>query len=149
MIVSLIILGSLLGLGAICYAHYRLSGADGRNEKADDRSEKTADIQVEAAGTADSGEVCCGQHIVCERGLMSAATSATPEYFDDEELDVYSGRPADSYTGAETEQFRDVLVTLRSDEVIAWAHSIQQRGINLPTEVRDELMMLVAESRGI
>ena len=148
MIVSLIILGSLLGLGAICYAHYKLSGASAEDDKTAD-SQEVADTSKETSGPADAGEVCCGQHIVCERGLLAADASGTPEYFDDEELDVYSGRPADSYTAAETEQFRDVLVTLRSDEVIAWAHSIQQRGINLPGEVRDELMMLVSESRGL
>ena len=46
------------------------------------------------------------------------------------------------------EQFRDVLYALRPEELAAWGRSIQLRGINLPTAVKDELIMLAAEARG-
>lgn len=130
MIVSLIILGALLGVGAICYAHHRLTGGykPGEEPKA-------------------APDACCGQHLVCERTSLSPDMSAKPEYFDDEELDAFAGRPAEGYTPAEAEQFRDVLLTLRADEVPAWVRSVQQRGINLPEDVRDEMLMLVAEQR--
>jgi len=104
--------------------------------------------QAQAADTdAADGEVCCGMHITCERDSLLSAVSDNVEYYDDEELDRYRGRDADSYTDAETEEFRDVLITLLPDDIAGWARSIQLRGITLPTPVRDELLMIVAEER--
>ena len=95
--------------------------------------------------TAD-GE-CCGMHITCERDSLLAAVSPEIEYFDDEELDVFRGKPATDYTEAEIEQLRDVLLTLRPDDIAPWARSLQLRGIELPTSVRDELLLIVSEAR--
>ena len=79
---------------------------------------------------------------------MLEGCNAEIVYFDDEELDAFKGRAADAYTPEEEEQFRDVLYTLRPEELAAWGRSIQLRGINLPTAVKDELIMLAAEARG-
>ena len=79
---------------------------------------------------------------------MLEGCNAEIVYFDDEELDAFKGRAADAYTPEEEEQFRDVLYTLRPEEVAAWGRSIQLRGITLPTAVKDELIMLAAEARG-
>jgi len=86
-------------------------------------------------------------HITCERDSLLASVSETIEYYDDEELDEYRGRPADSYTDEEAEQFRDVMLTLLPDDIAGWARSIQLRGIELPGPVRDELLLIVAEAR--
>ena len=137
MIVSLIILGALLGLGAICYAHHKLSGQSAKPDEPEQ-----APTPEEAADSE-----CCGMHITCERDSLLSAVSDKVEYFDDEELDAYAGRDADAYTADETEQFRDVLLTLRPDDIAPWARSVQLRGITLPAEVRDELLMIVAEER--
>lgn len=91
-------------------------------------------------------EECCGMHAVCEKQLLSPV-SPDYEYFDDEELDTFAGRGSDSYTQEEIEMFRDVLLTLPTDEVPAWSKSIQLRGITLPAEIRDELIMIVSETR--
>ena len=40
-----------------------------------------------------------------------------------------------------------MLLTLRPDEIAPWARSLQLRGITLPAEVREELLMIVAEAR--
>ena len=42
---------------------------------------------------------------------------------------------------------REVLLTLRPDEIAGWARSVQLRGITLPADVREELLMIVAEAR--
>lgn len=73
--------------------------------------------------------------------------SADIVYYDDEELDRFAGRAADSYTPEETEEFRDVLMTLLPEDVPGWARSITLRGLELPPDVRDELLMLVNEQR--
>ena len=99
----------------------------------------------EEATAAEETE-CCGMHAVCEKDLLSPVSDEY-EYYDDEELDAYRGRGAESYTDEEVEQFRDVLLTLRPDDVAGWSRSMQLRGIELPTEVREELLMIVGEQR--
>ena len=90
---------------------------------------------------------CCGQHEVCEKESLLAAVSKQVEYYDDEELDRFKGRASDAYTDAEVEEFRDVLYTTREDEVAGWSRSLQLRGIVLPDELRDELILIVEERR--
>lgn len=91
---------------------------------------------------------CCGQHEVCEKeSLLAAVSKGQVDYYEDEELDAYSGRAADSYTESEVELFEDVLTTMREDEVAGWVRSLQLRGINLPDELRDEVVMIVGERR--
>ena len=100
----------------------------------------------EATAAEEEETECCGMHAVCEKDLLSPASDEY-EYYDDEELDAYRGRGAESYTDEEVEQFRDVLLTLRPDDVAGWSRSMQLRGIELPTEVREELLMIVGEQR--
>lgn len=90
---------------------------------------------------------CCGLHLACEKDSLLAAVSDKIEYYDDEELDAFIGRDAQSYTDAETEQFRDVLVTMLPQDIAGWARSLQLRGIEIPQIIRDELLMVVAEAR--
>lgn len=75
---------------------------------------------------------------------MRASTEPI-EYFDDEELDRFRGRAADSYTTDEEEEFREVLYTTLNREVADWLRSLQLRGIALPESLRDEALMLVEE----
>lgn len=99
--------------------------------------------ETESAGE----EACCGMHITCERDSLLAAVSPDIVYYDDEELDEFKGRPADAYSPAEAERFRDVLLTLLPDDIAGWARSLQLRAIELPSDVRDELLMIVSEVR--
>lgn len=106
--------------------------------------------EADAAGsepvenTVETGEECCGQHLVCEKTHAAAMTSEVV-YYDDEELDRFSGRDADSYSVGEVEEFRDVMLTLLPGDVAGWAHSLDLRRIALPSELRDELLMLIAD----
>lgn len=102
--------------------------------------------EEEATAAEEEETECCGMHAVCEKDLLSPVSDEY-EYYDDEELDAYRGRGAESYTDEEVEQFRDVLLTLRPDDVAGWSRSMQLRGIELPTEVREELLMIVGEQR--
>ena len=69
------------------------------------------------------------------------------EYYDDEELDAHSGKNPEDYTETEIEQFRDILLTMKTEDIAGWARSLQLRQIELPAEVREELLMIVAEAR--
>ena len=90
---------------------------------------------------------CCGQHEVCEKESLLSAVSKGVEYYDDEDLDRFRGRAPEDYTDEETDEFRDVLYTMREEEVAGWARSLQLRGIELPEEVRDEVILIVEERR--
>ena len=90
---------------------------------------------------------CCGAHEVCEKDSLLAALSKQIEYYNDEELDRFRGREGDEYTPEEADEFRDVLYTMRSDEVAGWVRSLQLRMVNLPDEVKDEVFLIIGERR--
>ena len=90
---------------------------------------------------------CCGQHEVCEKESLLAAVSKEVVYYDDEELDRFAGRRADNYDREETDEFEEILTTLRSEDVAGWVRSLQLRGIELPEVLRDEVILIVGERR--
>lgn len=101
----------------------------------------------EKVAASDSSSECCGMHIVCEKQSLMPVDDEII-YYDDEELDRYKGRGQNEYSPEETEEFRDVLLTLLPEDVAGWSRSITLRGIELPADVREELLMIVAEQRG-
>lgn len=140
MIAAAIILAVLVAGGALIYLLDRQKGRD--NAPADDNGEADGTL----ARTDGDGE-CCGMHITCEKDSLSTAISTEIIYYDDEELDIYATRSGDDYTEEETEQFRDILLTLLPDDIAGWARSLQLRHIPLPPEVSDELLLIVSEAR--
>ena len=90
---------------------------------------------------------CCGQHQICEKESLLAAVSKQIEYYDDEELDRFKGRPSDGYSEEEIEEFRDILYSMEEVDVAGWSRSLQLRGIELPDELKDELFLIVGERR--
>ena len=90
---------------------------------------------------------CCGQHQICEKESLLAAVSKQIEYYDDEELDRFKGRPSDGYSEEELEEFRDILYSMQEVDVAGWSRSLQLRGIELPDELKDELFLIVGERR--
>lgn len=149
---ALVILAVLIVVGIVLYIGERLHNRRlDKNieptvaEESGGDSEPEDDVAKDDAGEAAQGE-CCGMHLVCEKDTLSPV-SAEILYYDDEELDRFIGRPGDDYTPEETEEFRDVLMTLRPEDVSGWARSITQRHLELPPDVRDELLILVNEQR--
>lgn len=143
MTVSLIILGALLLVGGVLYAFHRRDIKRGTAQAPTLGQVQDPPLPTDPADE----EVCCGMHITCERDSLLASVSPTIEYYDDEELDVYRGRDRESYDEKEIEEFRDVLLTMPASDIAGWARSLQLRGVELPSEVRDELLMIVAEAR--
>lgn len=90
---------------------------------------------------------CCGQHEVCEKESLLAAVSKEIEYYEDEELDRFRGRAGDAYLPDEIDEFREVLYTMREDEVAGWVRSLQLRQLELPDDLKDEVCMIVGELR--
>lgn len=125
------------------------AGAEDRGEDAGTAGSAGGDAsqsgEADGGSGGDSGE-CCGLHLVCEKDSLSP-TSDEIIYYDDEELDRFIGRDPNSYTPEETDEFRDVLMTLLPEDVPGWARSVTQRRLELPPDVRDELLMLVNDLR--
>lgn len=90
---------------------------------------------------------CCGQHETCEKESLLAAVSKQIEYYNDEELDRFIGRESNAYLPDEIDEFRDVLYTMRDDEVAGWVRSLQLRSVELPDDLKDEVFMIVGERR--
>ena len=90
---------------------------------------------------------CCGQHETCEKDSLLAAVSKNVEHYNDEELDRFRGRTSDGYSEAETEEFREVLYTMKEVEVAGWVRSLQLRAVELPDGVKDEVFLIVGERR--
>lgn len=144
MTVSLILLAAIVLTGVFLRLHeerYR------RREASRKAAEETPAEETPAQPEATDDEACCGMHITCERDSLLAAVSPDIVYYDDEELDRFAGRDAESYDDAEIDEIRDVLLTMQPDDIAGWARSLQLRRIALPTAVRDELLMIVAEER--
>ena len=135
MIVALYILLALVATGAVLYFLHRR-----------DLKRMTPEQRAQADRTVEPEE-CCGMHVTCERDSLLASVSPEIEYYDDEELDRYRGTAPDEYSDEAIEEFRNVLLTLLPTDIAGWARSIQLRGIELPTPVREELLLIVAEAR--
>ena len=92
----------------------------------------------------DNNDYCCGLHAVCEKRAWHE-TATVDLYYDDEELDIYRGRDGSKYSEDEIEQFRDVLYTMRLDEVPDWLDCLGKRGVALPSELESEIKLIVSE----
>lgn len=99
------------------------------------RNRPVVDDHHDHAG--DDG-VCCGRHANCSKGAGKENL-----YFDDEELDRHKGRKGDDYTDEEIEEFRNVLYTMQTNEVEEWAACLQTRGIEIPQEIKDEILLML------
>lgn len=131
---ALILIGILVVVGGVLYVHDRFTRpTDNEHDTPHEPEQHCSDAT-------------CVLHDNCpSEQLLAGVCAETPVYYDDEELDAFAGRHPDEYTAEEVEQFRDVLYTLRHNEIIAWYQSLGRRGVTLPETLHDELMMLANE----
>lgn len=141
MIAAGIILAILLVGGGLIYI------LDNGGRRKENTSTQEPTNNENETGESAENEVCCGMHITCEKDSLSTAASTEIIYYEDEELDTYANRSGEDYTQEETEQFRDILLTLLPEDIAGWARSLQLRHIPLPPEVSDELLLIVREAR--
>ena len=86
---------------------------------------------------------CNGEDSRCEQECMMEAATKPIEYYDDEELDRYRGRPSDCYTDTEADDFREVLMSMVQSDAKGWNRSLILRGINVPDQIKDELLLMI------
>jgi len=138
----LVLIGGLallvFGLSLIGHKRY-----EKRVEEGTAKPDESSPFEV----TTEVPEECCGQHATCERDSLLAAVSKDIIYYDDEELDAYKGISSDEYTEEQTEQFAQIFYELKEVEVAGWCRSLQLRGLELPDDLKDEVLLVVRERR--
>ncbi len=135
---ALVLLGAVVGITAL-FGHKRFKRREAKGilEPGETSPLDTVNVPVE----------CCGQHATCERDSLLAAVSKEIIYYSDEELDTYQGIPSDKYTDEQAEEFADIFYELREIEVAGWVRSLQLRGIEIPDQIKDEVLLVVRERR--
>lgn len=98
------------------------------------------DVVAPAAGDCAT---CSGINDDCEQTCMMEAATKEVEYYDDEELDRFKGKESSEYTDDEAEEFSEVLYTMRPDEAKGWNRSLILRGINVPNQIKDDLITMI------
>jgi hypothetical protein len=87
---------------------------------------------------------CCGAHEICEFD-ESAFDQEEIIYFNDEELDELRNLRESDLTTENIDELREVLYTLRTEEISKWLISIGRRHIHLPAILQQEVRQLMAE----
>ena len=129
MTVVVVLLLSLLVLGVLAAVWSRVSSS--------------GDDDTDAIVTRPTCATCNGEDTRCEQECMMEAATREVEYYDDEELDRFKGRPSDCYTDDEAELFREVLFSMPQSDVKGWNRSLILRGINVPDQIKDELLLMI------
>jgi len=106
-----------------------------------ERKKTSSALQGEVSVLASG---CCGAHEVCDFDQIKMDENRI-EYYDDEELDEYKNKDVSQYTNNQIDQFREVLYTLKTNEIKYWLLSIERRKIALPPILVSEARNLMAE----
>ena len=80
---------------------------------------------------------CCGAHEICDFDKVKVDVNKI-EYFEDEELDGYVSIAENDYTDEQIDEFREVLYSLKTEEIQRWLLSLTRRRIHLPYVLNDE-----------
>lgn len=104
------------------------------------RNNNEPDIIVPASGDCAT---CSGIDESCEQTCVMVAATKGIEYYDDEELDRFKGKDSNEYTDEEADEFSEVLYTMRPEEAKGWNRSLILRGINVPNQIKDELITMI------
>ena len=134
MIPAFYIFTAMVVIGVILYIHDRMTRKPNQQEDEMPKPEQEK-----------CNDECCGTHDVCPSEMMLKHLNDPATYYEDEELDAFKDRDAASYNDDELEQWRDVLYTLKHDELLGWERSIKKRGIQMPDVIKDELLSLYNE----
>lgn len=104
------------------------------------KKEGEPDVVMPTSGDCSS---CDGTDDKCEQVCVMEAATREIEYYDDEELDRFRGRQSNQYTDDEAEEFANILYTMQPQEAKGWNRSLILREINVPNQIKDELITMI------
>ena len=139
LVLSLIVLGILAALAGF------IRNRSLQRMIAKGELDKMPEVKMVLDCGADSCELDEGGS--CNLDCMTPIIKKGIDYYDDEELDVYKGKASNQYTDEEAEEFRNVFYTMQEDDVPGWVKSLQQRELNIPDSLKDEVLMVLREIR--
>jgi hypothetical protein len=146
MVALLIVIAVFVAAGILALRHAFRKGANAGEEAP---AQGSGPARTEGGGTASACQpdpAQCGVSCFCDEATLERAVRTEVEYFDDEELDRYKGMGSDDYSDEQTDEFNEVLTTLKPSEVGDWLRSLQLRGIALPSALKDEALMLMNDA---
>ena len=129
MAVVVVLILSLLVLGVLAAVWSRVSSS--------------GDDDTDAIVTRTTCDTCKGEDTRCEQECMMEAATREVEYYDDEALGRFKGLPSDCFTVDEAELFREVLLTMTQSDAQSWNRILILRGINVPDQIKDELLLMI------
>jgi len=113
----------------------------------DKRKGKSSYLKDKQLATSNE---CCGKHSECSQNfLVKPKVSKIIDYYNDEELDIYKNVSENDYSENTLDEFREVLYSLKKNEVSGWLLSLQQREIIIPQTIRDEAMFIITDQISI
>ncbi|MBV5314472.1 MAG: hypothetical protein JZU47_14320 [Prolixibacteraceae bacterium] len=121
-------------LAALAFAIIRVSKKKPAKDAEQEPQEETRQVASD----------CCGAHEICEFDA-SQFDEEQIIYFDDEELDVLRNVREDQLSAQQIDDIREVLYTLKTNEIGKWLTSLARRHIHLPTILQQEARQLMAE----
>ena len=89
-------------------------------------------------------EECCGAHEVCETDLLNKMSEEII-YYEDEELDVYRNLEENDYNDDQIDEFREVLYSLKDQEIEPWLKSLELRHLILPSTIKSEVVFMLVK----
>ena len=105
------------------------------------RSRRGEDVEET---TSEPLEECCGAHEICETDLLNKLSEEII-YYEDEELDTYRNYEENDYSDEQIDEFREVLYSLKENEIEAWLRSLELRKIELPSIIKSEVVFMLVK----
>ncbi len=139
LIASLLVLGILAAIAGILRNHSLAK------KLANGEIKEIPEVKMVLDCGADSCELDKGNS--CDLECMTPVIKRHIDYYDDEELDAYKGKSSDQYTDEEAEEFRNVFYTMQEEDVPGWVKSLQQRELEIPDSLKDEVLLVLREIR--
>lgn len=99
----------------------------------------------EDEASAEPLEECCGAHEVCETDLINKMSEEI-FYYEDEELDAYKNFEENDFNDDHIDEFREVLYSLKENEMEGWLRSLELRKIELPSIIKSEVVFMLVKS---
>ena len=89
---------------------------------------------------------CCSENALCGKDTLLSHTEKI-SYYNDEKLEQLKGISRDKLSKSQTALLSEVFYSLDEHDMAGWLRSLQLRRIDLPTEIREQALLIIYERR--